>query len=236
MSAPAAGTAASPAPGSFCKWRAATACRGWRNSCRGITKPPKRRLTEEWRQQKRCDWLRLAHGFCCRNDPAREWRPHTCGRNGSAGGGRLPEPTLNARGGLLPHAIHRRSRGAAPCGRGPARCGVLRRARAGDGPGAKLLACRRLRPGGAYGKRCYEEQTEILNITSRCVRSGNKRRSRRLVTQCCVMLCSGFPAQTVVRSTDAARAFTFPWGTEGDKVEVTAAQGAAVAGTKPSLC
>lgn len=41
----------------------------------------------------------------------------------------------------------------------------------------------------------------------------------------CVMLCSGFPAQTVVRSTDAVRAFTFPWGTEGDKVEVTAAQG-----------
>ena len=41
---------------------------------------------------------------------------------------------------------------------------------------------------------------------------------------------------TVVRSTDAARAFTLPWGTEGDKVKVTAAQGAAVAGTKPSLC
>ena len=41
------------------------------------------------------------------------------------------------------------------------------------------------------------------------------------------MLCPGFPALTVVQSTDAARAFTFPWGTEGDKVEVTAAQGAA---------
>ena len=92
-------------------------------------------------------------------------------------------------------------------------------------PWSKTPSCRRLRPGGANGKRRYEEPAEILNITSRCVRSGNRRRSRRPVTQCCVMLCSGFPAQTVVRSTDAARAFTFPWGTEGDKVEVTAAQG-----------
>lgn len=41
------------------------------------------------------------------------------------------------------------------------------------------------------------------------------------------MLCPGFPALTVVRSTDAARAFTLPWGTEGDKVEVAAAHGAA---------
>ena len=38
------------------------------------------------------------------------------------------------------------------------------------------------------------------------------------------MLCPGFLAATVVRSTYAARAFTLPWGTEGDKVEVTAAQ------------
>ena len=41
------------------------------------------------------------------------------------------------------------------------------------------------------------------------------------------MLCPGFLAPTVIRRTDAAREFTFPWGTEGDKVEVTAAQGAA---------
>ena len=27
-------------------------------------------------------------------------------------------------------------------GRGPRKCGVLRRTRAGDGPGAKLLSCR----------------------------------------------------------------------------------------------
>ena len=33
----------------------------------------------------------------------------------------------------------RRRCGAALCGRGPAKCGVLRRARAGDGPGAKPL-------------------------------------------------------------------------------------------------
>lgn len=80
-------------------------------------------------------------------------------------------------------------------------------------PWSKTPSCRRLRPGGANGKPCYEEPTEILNITSRCVRSGNKRRSRRLVTQCCVMLCSGFPAPTVVRSTNAARAFIAPpWG------------------------
>ena len=60
-------------------------------------------------------------------------------------------------------------------GGGPRKCGVLRRARAGDGPGAKLLACRRLRPGGAYGKRCYEAPMEALNITSCCVRSENRR-------------------------------------------------------------
>lgn len=58
----------------------------------------------------------------------------------------------------------------------------------------------------------------------------------RGVIQLCVMLCPGFLALTVVRSTYAARAFTFPWGTEGDKVEVTAAPRAAAAGTKPSLC
>lgn len=41
------------------------------------------------------------------------------------------------------------------------------------------------------------------------------------------MLCPGFLASAVVRRENGARAFTFPWGTEGDKVEVTAAHGAA---------
>ena len=41
------------------------------------------------------------------------------------------------------------------------------------------------------------------------------------------MLCPGFLAPAVIRMTDGTRAFTLPWGTEGDKVEVTAAQGAA---------
>ena len=49
----------------------------------------------------------------------------------------------------------------------------------------------------------------------------------RGVTQLCVMLCPGFLAPAAVRRENGARAFTFPWGTEGDKVEVTAAQGAA---------
>ena len=48
----------------------------------------------------------------------------------------------------------------------------------------------------------------------------------RGVIQFCVMLCPGFLAPAVFRRADGARAFTLPWGTEGDKVEVTAAQGA----------
>ena len=36
-------------------------------------------------------------------------------------------------------------------------------------PWSKTPSCRRLRPGGAYGKRCYEVLTEQLNITSRCI-------------------------------------------------------------------
>ena len=41
------------------------------------------------------------------------------------------------------------------------------------------------------------------------------------------MLCPGFLATTAIRRIDGTRAFTLPWGIEGDKVEVTAAQGAA---------
>ena len=36
-------------------------------------------------------------------------------------------------------------------------------------PWSKTPSCRRLRPGGAYGKRSYEALTEQLNITSRCI-------------------------------------------------------------------
>jgi hypothetical protein len=36
-------------------------------------------------------------------------------------------------------------------------------------PWSKTPSCRRLRPGGAYGKRCYKAPTEQLNITSRCI-------------------------------------------------------------------
>ena len=47
-------------------------------------------------------------------------------------------------------------------GGGPRKCGVLRRARAGDGPGAKLLSCRRAdRPEGCGW---FEGLTEFLNI------------------------------------------------------------------------
>ena len=46
-------------------------------------------------------------------------------------------------------------------------------------PWSKTPSCRRLRPGGAYGKRCYEALTEQLNITSRCItRSRQDLRAR----------------------------------------------------------
>ena len=46
-------------------------------------------------------------------------------------------------------------------------------------PWSKTPSCRRLRPGGAYGKRSYEVLTEQLNITSRCItRSRQDLRAR----------------------------------------------------------
>ena len=177
----------------------------------------------EWRQQKRAgppagllafdggttqhgsDDKEVAHGSAADVD-------NFFVQSGSAGGGRLPEPALYAQAGY-----HLRT-GTTPMRSCTLWAGTrkVRGFATGQGrgwPWSKTPSCRRLRPGGANGKRCYEEPTEILNITSRCVRSGNRRRSRRPVTQCCVMLCSGFPAPTVVRSTDAARAFIAPpWG------------------------
>ena len=49
-----------------------------------------------------------------------------------------PNQHKSSQRGTTPASVRRRC-GAALCGRGPAKCGVLRRARAGDGPGAKPL-------------------------------------------------------------------------------------------------
>ena len=65
------------------------------------------------------------------------------------------------------------------------------------------------RPGDAYAQRVFDAPTELLNITSRCVRSGN-RRDFPTVTQCRVMLCRGFFALTRRRRTDPARSLIAP--------------------------
>ena len=59
-------------------------------------------------------------------------------RNGSAGGGRMAELGKTAKR-EMPVALAGTLLRAALGGRGPDKCGVLRRVRAGDGPGAKLL-------------------------------------------------------------------------------------------------
>ena len=99
-------------------------------------------------------------------------------QSGSAGGGRLPEPAP-----MLPAGYHPRT-STTPMRSCTLRAGTrkVRGFATGQGrgwPWSKTPSCRRLRPGGAYGKRCYEVLTEQLNITSRCItRSRQNLRAR----------------------------------------------------------
>ena len=99
-------------------------------------------------------------------------------QSGSAGGGRLPEPAQT-----LPAGYHLRTR-TTPMRSCTLRAGTrkVRGFATGQGrgwPWSKTPSCRRLRPGGAYGKRSYEALTEQLNITSRCItRSRQDLRAR----------------------------------------------------------
>ena len=99
-------------------------------------------------------------------------------QSGSAGGGRLPEPAQK-----LPAGYHLRTN-TTPMRSCTLRAGTrkVRGFATGQGrgwPWSKTPSCRRLRPGGAYGKRSYEALTEQLNITSRCItRSRQDLRAR----------------------------------------------------------
>ena len=96
-------------------------------------------------------------------------------------------------------------------------------------PWSKTPSCSRLRPGGAYGKRCYEVLTEQLNITSRCItRSRQYLRARDTLPSLTTFLRGAavdarsytmlryvmmrILAPTTIRSTYAARALLhLPW-------------------------
>ena len=99
-------------------------------------------------------------------------------QSGSAGGGRLTEPAQT-----LPTGYHLRT-STTPMRSCTLRAGTrkVRGFATGQGrgwPWSKTPSCRRLRPGGAYGKRSYEALTEQLNITSRCItRSRQDLRAR----------------------------------------------------------
>ena len=101
-------------------------------------------------------------------------------------------------------------------GGGPRKCGVLRRARAGDGPGAKLLSCSHAdRTGGIDS---FEGGTELLNII-RIVCEAETSAARGDLLHNPDGLCYGAdsPAHTVVRREPAGR-YSLPCGEpEGHK-------------------